>query len=37
MRTSLNDVSKRVYGIGLLVLILMAITLVAAGCGVSGG
>jgi germination protein M len=37
MRTSLNDVSKRVYGIGVLVLILMAITLVAAGCGVSGG
>lgn len=37
MRTSLNDVSKRVCGIGVLVLILVAITLVAAGCGVNSG
>jgi germination protein M len=37
MRTSLNDVSKRVYGIGVLVLILVAITLVASGCGVNNG
>ena len=37
MRISLGDLSKRVHGIGLLVIVLVAITVVAAGCGVSGG